>query len=41
MQLSNHTVQDLFQQLGLPNAPATFAPARAPPQVELAWDDAS
>ena len=22
MQLSNHTVQDLFQQLGLPNAPA-------------------
>ena len=22
-------------------APATFAPARDPPQAELAWDDAS
>ncbi|HEX2689477.1 MAG TPA: transposase [Kofleriaceae bacterium] len=29
----------LLVTLGLPAAPATFAPARAPPQTELAWDD--
>jgi hypothetical protein len=27
--------------LGLPCAPATFAPARDPPQGELRFDDAS
>jgi hypothetical protein len=31
----------LLTALGLPNEPATFAPARDPPQVELAWDEAS
>jgi hypothetical protein len=31
----------LLVALGRPNEPATFAPARAPPQVELAWDEAS
>ena len=31
----------LLGVLGIPTAPATFAPARAPPQSELAWDDAS
>ena len=30
----------LLTALGLPNEPSTFAPARAPPQVELAWADA-
>jgi hypothetical protein len=31
----------LLTALGLPNEPATFAPARDPPQVELAWDEDS
>lgn len=31
----------LLTTLGLPNEPATFATARDPPQVELAWDEAS
>ena len=31
----------LLTALGLPNEPATFATARDPPQVELAWDDGS
>ena len=31
----------LLAALGLPCAPATFAPARAPPQAELWFDDAS
>ncbi len=30
----------LLGVLGIPTAPATFAPARAPPQTELAWDHA-
>lgn len=29
----------LLVTLGLPAAPATFAPARDPPQAELAWED--
>jgi len=29
----------LLVTLGLPAAPATFPPARAPPQTQLAWDD--
>ena len=31
----------LLVALALPHQPAAFAPARDPPQVELAWDDAS
>jgi hypothetical protein len=31
----------LLAGLGLPCTPATFAPARAPPQVELGFDDPS
>ena len=31
----------LLGVLGIPTAPATFASARAPPQTEFAWDDAS
>ena len=31
----------LLAALGLPCTPATFAPARAPPQAELWFDDAS
>ncbi|MBA3818715.1 MAG: hypothetical protein H0X17_07470 [Deltaproteobacteria bacterium] len=31
----------LLGVLGIPTAPATFAPARAPPQTEPAWGDAS
>jgi len=33
--------RSLLSALGRPSEPATFAPARGPPQVELAWDDAS
>jgi hypothetical protein len=29
--------RSLLTSLGLPAEPATFAPARAPPQAELAW----
>jgi hypothetical protein len=29
----------LLVALHLPNKPSVFAPARDPPQVELAWDD--
>jgi hypothetical protein len=29
----------LLASLGLPAEPATFAPARDPPQAELAWDE--
>jgi len=31
----------LLTALELPTDPVTFAPARAPPQAELAWDEAS
>jgi len=31
--------RSLLIRLGLPAEPATFAPARAPPQAELAWYD--
>jgi hypothetical protein len=31
----------LLTALELPCEPVTFAPARSPPQAELAWDDAS
>jgi hypothetical protein len=31
----------LLAVLALPSESVTFAPARAPPQTELAWDDAS
>lgn len=31
----------LLTALGVPSAPVTFAPARSPPQAELAWDEAS
>jgi hypothetical protein len=31
--------RSLLVALGLPAAPATFAPARDPPQTELAWVD--
>jgi hypothetical protein len=31
--------QSLLVMLGLPADPATFAPARDPPQAELAWED--
>lgn len=31
----------LLGALGLAHEPAAFVPARAPPQVELDWDDAS
>ncbi len=31
----------LFDTLGLAAKPATFAPARAPPQTELGWDDSA
>jgi len=31
----------LLIALGLPAEPATFAPARDPPQAELAWDEPS
>ena len=31
--------RSLLTSLGLPAEPATFAPARAPPQAELAWYD--
>jgi hypothetical protein len=31
----------LLGALGLAHEPAAFAPPRAPPQVELDWDDAS
>ncbi|HEX7839328.1 MAG TPA: hypothetical protein VF469_17745, partial [Kofleriaceae bacterium] len=31
--------RSLLTSLGLPAEPATFAPARAPPQAELAWHD--
>jgi hypothetical protein len=33
--------RSLLSALGLPGEPATFAPARDPPQAELAWNDAS
>jgi hypothetical protein len=33
--------RSLLTSLGLPADPATFAPARAPPQAELAWHDAA
>jgi hypothetical protein len=29
----------LLTTLGLPTEPATFAPARDPPQAEFAWPD--
>jgi hypothetical protein len=29
----------LLLALDLPHEPSAFAPARDPPQVELAWDD--
>lgn len=29
----------LLAALALPDEPSAFAPARDPPQVELAWDD--
>jgi hypothetical protein len=29
----------LLLALDLPHEPATFAPARDPPQVEIAWED--
>jgi hypothetical protein len=32
-------VRSLLTTLGLAAEPATFAPTRAPPQVEFAWDD--
>lgn len=31
----------LLTALGLSSEPVTFAPARSPPQAELAWDEAS
>jgi hypothetical protein len=31
----------LLAALGVPSDPVTFAPARSPPQAELAWDEAS
>jgi hypothetical protein len=31
--------RSLLTSLGLPAEPATFAPARAPPQADLAWYD--
>jgi hypothetical protein len=31
----------LLTALGVPSDPVTFAPARSPPQAELAWDEAS
>jgi len=31
----------LVSALGVPSDPVTFAPARSPPQAELAWDEAS
>jgi hypothetical protein len=31
--------RSLLTTLGLAAEPATFIPARAPPQVEFAWDD--
>ena len=31
--------RNLLTSLGLAAEPATFAPARAPPQAELAWHD--
>jgi hypothetical protein len=31
--------RSLLVALALPAHPATFAPARAPPLTELAWDD--
>jgi hypothetical protein len=31
--------RSLLITLGLPADPATFAPARDPPQAELAWED--
>jgi hypothetical protein len=31
--------RSLLTSLGLPAEPATFAPARASPQAELAWHD--
>ena len=31
----------LLAALGLAHEPAAFAPARAPPQAEIVWDDAS
>jgi hypothetical protein len=31
----------LLAALGLPSEPMTFAPARSPPQTELAWDEPS
>jgi hypothetical protein len=30
----------LLTALGVPSEHATFAPARSPPQAELAWDEA-
>ena len=34
-----HFARSLLVALGLPAEPATFAPARDPPQAELAWDE--
>jgi len=40
--VANPTIaRTLLATLGLPAEPATFAPARDPPQTELSWDDAS
>jgi hypothetical protein len=33
--------QTLVTALGLSSVPVTFAPARSPPQAELAWDEAA
>jgi len=34
-----NVTRSLLTSLGLPAEPATFAPARAPPQPELAWHE--
>jgi hypothetical protein len=40
--VANPTIaRTLLVTLGLPAEPATFAPARDPPQTELSWDEAS
>jgi len=40
--VANPTIaRTLLATLGLPAEPATFAPARDPPQTELSWDEAS
>jgi len=34
-----HLTRSVLTALGLAPEPATFVPARDPPQAELAWDD--